>query len=71
MKTVLSVQGESLDALSYRIFGSSAQTENLIRINPDLLNFGPVLPAGTAVNVPEAVQQPGAAVKVKSINLWE
>lgn len=71
MKQVLSIQGESLDAVSHRVFGGSNQTENLMRLNPQLLNFGPVLPAGTAVSLPDAVQQPVAAVKDKTISLWE
>lgn len=70
MNQVLSIQGESLDAVSHRVFGGSGQTEELMRLNPQLLKFGPVLPAGTVVKLPDAVQQP-TAVKSKTISLWE
>ncbi|AZM95162.1 tail protein X [Vreelandella venusta] len=46
-------QGETLDALLYRVYGKTADiTEQALQLNPHLVNQGPVLQEGTPVTLP-------------------
>lgn len=62
-------QGETLDALCQRVLGRTAGvTELALAANPGLSDLGPVLPIGTPVDLPDAVQtaQPETAL----VQLW-
>ncbi|KVU21721.1 tail protein X [Burkholderia ubonensis] len=51
---VAALQGETLDALCWRYYGSTAGTvEAVLEENPDLAELGVVLPMGTVVEMPE------------------
>ncbi|KWC25379.1 phage tail protein [Burkholderia ubonensis] len=51
---VASLQGDTLDALCWRHYGSTAGTvEAVLEANPDLAELGVVLPMGTVVEMPE------------------
>ncbi len=67
---VRSQQGDTLDALVFRYLGaSSGYVEQALTLNPSLAALGAVLPAGTMVTLPDAVEAPTSARD--SISLWE
>jgi len=60
-------QGDTLDILCLRYYGrTQGVVETVLAANPGLAEYGPVLPHGISVNLPEV--QP-AAVK-ETVNLW-
>lgn len=67
---VRSQQGDTLDALVFRYLGASGgYVEQALALNPALAALGAVLPAGTMVTLPAAVEAPSAAQD--SISLWD
>ncbi|TCW81003.1 phage tail protein [Burkholderia sp. SRS-46] len=51
---VAALQGDTLDALCWRHYGSTAGTvEAVLEANPGLAELGVVLPMGTIVDMPE------------------
>lgn len=67
---VRSQQGDTLDALVFRYLGaSSGYVEQALTLNPSLAALGAVLPAGTVVTLPDAMDAPASARD--SISLWE
>lgn len=71
MKKVLSIQGESIDAVCNRALGGSNLTEKVMAMNPHLLAFGPILPAGTEVTLPEIRIDESRQLKQPAISLWD
>jgi len=66
--TVRAHQGETLDQLCYRVLGTTAGvTERALQMNPGLAEFGPILPHGTLVTLPE--EQPTPVV-IDTVQLW-
>lgn len=62
-------QGETLDALCQRVLGRTAGvTEVAMAANPGLADLGPVLPIGTLVDLPDAVQ--AAKTETALVQLW-
>ncbi|MFQ6350923.1 tail protein X [Pseudomonas sp. R11F] len=55
MRRVRSIAGDSVNLLLYRELGrcDDAAEETLWRLNPELAEHGPVLPAGVWIIVPE------------------
>ena len=70
MRRVRSIAGDSVNLLLYRELGrcDDAAEEILWRLNPGLAEFGPVLPAGVWVIVPEVDTRPAA---VRAISAWD
>jgi phage tail protein X len=59
-------QGETLDALCWRVLGQTAEvTEQALRRNPGLSELGPVLPHGTPVDSPEPAPAPHVVYPVQ------
>ena len=57
METVKSLQGDTLDSIAYRHYGTNDMLEAVIEANRDLAR-GPVfLPEGSAVKMPDARPQ--------------
>ncbi|WGS42165.1 tail protein X [Burkholderia sp. JSH-S8] len=51
---IAALQGETLDALCWRHYGSTAGTvEAVLEANPGLAELGVVLPMGTVVDMPK------------------
>ncbi|MFM2480133.1 tail protein X [Celerinatantimonas sp. YJH-8] len=68
MTTIRSQQGDTVDALCWRYYGrTSAVTEAVLQANPGLADYGPTLPAGLTLTLPERVVQPSTA----QVQLWE
>ena len=62
-------QGETLDALCWRVLGRTASvTETALAANPGLADLGPVLPLGTIVSLPDDVQ--AAQIQTDIVQLW-
>ncbi|MDY0836341.1 MULTISPECIES: tail protein X [Pseudomonas] len=70
MRRVRSIAGDSVNLLLYRELGrcDDKAEENLWRLNPDLAEQGPVLPAGVWVIVPEVESRPAA---VRPVSAWD
>lgn len=50
-----SLQGDTVDMVAYRHFGSTAGiTEQLLELNPGLAELGEMLPENTPINLPES-----------------
>jgi len=61
-------QHDSVDALCWRHLGATAGlVEHVLDLNPGLAAYGPVLPHGLTVLIPQAVPAPTAA---PLIHLW-
>ncbi len=70
MRRVRSIAGDSVNLLLYRELGrcDDAAEETLWRLNRELAEYGPVLPAGVWVVVPEMHARPGA---VRPVLAWD
>lgn len=70
MLRVQAMQGDTLDAVCYRVYGRTAGvTEAALEANTGLADLGPVLPIGTVITLPE----PAAAVQptTTQVQLWD
>lgn len=64
--------GETLDALVWRVLGrTAALTELAFDQNPDLAALGPVLPGGTLVDLTGAFAATAAPARREIVNLWD
>lgn len=64
---VIALQGETLDALCFRVYGNTSGVEQVLEANPGLCEHGPLLPMGTPVRLPNIQSQPTRAV----VNIWD
>lgn len=66
--TVIARQGDTVDLIAARCYdGDTSMVAAIYEANPGLATFGPILPHGTAVILPERVAAPAAA----TVNLWD
>jgi phage tail protein X len=66
---VTSQQGDTVDALCYRHYGrTQGVVEAVLEHNPGLADYGPVLPHGLVVNLPEA---PTQQTTTTPLRLWD
>lgn len=69
MATVIAQQGETVDAICWRIYGRTAGvTEAVLDANPGLADLGITLLHGTQVQLPEIAPQ---AEQRQMVNLWD
>lgn len=70
MRRVRSIAGDSVAVLLYRELGrcDDEAEEALWLINPGLAEYGPVLPAGVLVAMPELAEK---AQKAKPVSPWD
>lgn len=62
-------QGDTLDALCWRHLGVTRDVVELaLELNPGLADFGPIIPHGTPVELPEP---PSRASVVPTVQLWD
>lgn len=68
MRRVRSIAGDSVNLLLYRELErcDDAAEEALWRLNPQLAEWGPVLPAGVWVILPELELKPAASTPVSA-----
>lgn len=68
MKEVRALQGDTIDRICQRYYGyTSGVTESVMQANPELADFGPVLPMGTKVLMPPVEER---STKT-TIQLWD
>lgn len=70
MRTYITRQGDMVDAIAYRAYGSehNGTTEAILAANPGLADRGPVLPANVEIVLPDI---PAPQVKrIATIDLW-
>lgn len=70
MRRVRSIAGDTVNILLYRTIGRSDDEaeEALWALNPGLADFGPSLPAGVQVVIPEIKEKPSAS---KAVSVWD
>lgn len=65
---VCAQQYDTLDALCWRYYGrTQGVTERVLRANPGLAEYGPVLPHGLCVELPDITPAPTA----QTVQLWD
>lgn len=63
-------QNDTIDRLCWRHLGATAgYVEQTLELNPHLAQYGPVLPHGTLVELPDA--KPGTTTKQNIVQLWD
>ncbi|SDE41474.1 tail protein X [Paraburkholderia lycopersici] len=69
MARIYSQQGDTVDAICFRFYGYTAgAVEATLETNPGLADYGPVLPIGTPVDMPDLTnEQPTTPL----VNLWD
>lgn len=68
-KTIIALQNDTVDAICWREYGrSSGVVELVLSANPNLAEFGPFIPMGTQVTLPE-IETPQQTKQ--TINLWD
>lgn len=66
---VRSLQGDTVDKLCYRHLGKTAGvTEATLELNHGLASYGPLLPAGVPVILPEVT---AATATAPTVQLWD
>jgi phage tail protein X len=69
MPDVIANQGDTVDAICWRHYGRTAGvTEDVLRANPGLAEYGPTLPQGLIVSMPDAQS---TATQRQMVNLWD
>ncbi|XAP77898.1 tail protein X [Citromicrobium bathyomarinum] len=69
---VTAQDGETLDALVWRVLGrTAALTERAYDDNPDLADLGPQLPGGTQVDLTGAVKLAATPPRRAVVSLWD
>lgn len=68
MNTVRALQGDTVDAICWRVYGRTAGlTEAVLEANPGLADLGPVIPQSHLVTLPAQAPQP----QRQTVNLWD
>ncbi|EOE4589346.1 tail protein X [Acinetobacter baumannii] len=69
MKEIYAIQNDTVDAICWREYGrNTGVVEQVLAANPHLSEFGPFIPMGTKVQLPDI---PTPQNKVQSIQLWD
>jgi phage tail protein X len=69
MKTVRSLQGDTVDAICWRYYGRTAGTvEAVLEANTGLADLGAILPMGTHINLPDV---PATRENHRVVQLWD
>jgi len=69
MQTVRTRQGESLDALCWRVLGTTSVLVQVYELNRGLADLGPILPMGTPVILPDPADI--TAPVLPTVQLWD
>ncbi len=71
MKFATAQQGDTLDALCWRVLGttSGGVVETAFGLNPALAEAGPFIAEGTSVILPDPPQ--GSTTTLETVNLWD
>lgn len=66
MDQIYTLQGDTVDLIADRYFGSTDMVGEILNANPGLARLGPILPIGTPINLPPAK----AATVAATVSLW-
>jgi phage tail protein X len=68
-----SKEGDTVDYVAWKHYGrqDGRVVEQVLEANPGLADLGPVLPAGTLVNLPEIASTPTTATATTGVKLWD
>lgn len=67
--TVRAYQNDTVDAMCWRYYGRTAGvTEAVLEANPGLADYGPILPQGLVVKMPQAQ---ASTPQRQMVNLWD
>lgn len=71
MRSVTAQQGDTLDALCWRVLGTTdgGVVEAALGLNPALAEAGAFIAEGTAVTLPDPPQ--ARATTLATVNLWD
>jgi phage tail protein X len=65
-------QGETLDAICWRVLGrTQGVTEQTYDLNPHLAALGPTLPGGTQVTLPDIAATTATPARRATVKLWD
>jgi phage tail protein X len=65
METIITSEGDMVDQLAYRHYGThEGTTATILKANPGLAAMGPVLPAGVEIKLP-VIERPVPEITVK------
>jgi phage tail protein X len=67
MSAYLTRDGDMVDAIAWTRLGSASHAEAIFALNPVLERYGPVLPAGVRLTLPDAAPAPERAPVIR---LW-
>lgn len=67
MAGLITRQGDMVDLICWRIYGTTTMAEAVYQANPGLAARGPMLPAGIPVTLPVKEERAERA----TINLWD
>ena len=67
--TYVAVDGDMLDLIAYRRYGTVAAVRHIQAANPELTGTGPRLAAGTRVRLPDVEVAPEEEARV--VQLWD
>lgn len=62
-------EGDTVDFIAWRFYGSTANrvTEAVLEVNRGVADYGPILPAGIELALPEI----DAPAKTRGVRLWD
>lgn len=67
---VRTLSNDTVDSLCWRHLGKTAgMTEIVLSINPGVCDYGPILPQGIIVEIPDA--PPASTATATIVKLWE
>ena len=69
MKTVYAIQYDTIDAICWRYDLGSAAIVQVLEANPLLSELGPILPMGTAIQLPDIRIQQNPTTQ--TVQLWD
>lgn len=62
-----SKEGDTVDSICYRFFKQTRDiTETVLKLNPSISKYGPLLPSGLVIELPDTAPQK----TTQTINLW-
>lgn len=69
MTTYTTSEGDTADLIAWNYYGSTSgkQVERLLEANAGLADYGPLLPAGLVIKLPEAQKNND----VRGVRLWD
>lgn len=67
---IRALQGDSVDAIAWRVFGRTAGlVEQIFEMNPGLAELGAILPDGTEITLPDAAETDQPTTQL--VQLWD